>query len=96
MSKYSLSVAAECDLDSILEYSLLNFGEEVAYEYFISLKHCISLIADSPELGQNISHIGKGYYKHIHASHMIFYKKERSAVFIIRILHKAMDVETNL
>jgi toxin ParE1/3/4 len=49
MGDYQLSGKADQDLDEIYEYSIKQFGEHVADEYFLSLRDCLLKLADSPK-----------------------------------------------
>jgi len=46
--------------------------------------------------GTPCDYIISGLRKHSHESHTIFYENKDHSVFIIRILHKSMDVESQL
>ena len=49
MGDYQLSGKADQELDEIYEYSIKQFGEHVADEYFLSLRDCLLKLADSPK-----------------------------------------------
>jgi len=74
MGEYQLSVKADHDLDGIYEYSLEQFGEKVADEYFLSLRDCLLKLADSPKLGRDCSDIVPGCFRFECGRHSIFYK----------------------
>ena len=92
-SVYSLSEKATTDLDSILDYSIINFGVEVMVEYHHSLEKCFALLDENPDLGVTADHVCANYLCFYFRSHAIFYKKNANGILIVRLLHKSMDVQ---
>ncbi len=88
---YSLSAKAGTDLDSILDYSISNFGAKVMAEYHQSLGKCFETLDVNPDIGTEIEHIRSDYLCFQHRSHLIFYKKTNEGILIVRLLHKSMD-----
>jgi len=89
---YSLSAKASADLDSILDYSIINFGASVMIKYHESLEKCFETLDDNPDLGTEVEHIRSDYLCFQHRSHYIFYKKRNEGILIIRLLHRSMNV----
>ena len=87
---YSLSAKASTDLDSILDYSMINFGARVMIEYHASLEKCFETLEGNPDLGIEVEHIRLDYLSFQHRSHLIFYKKINKGILIVRLLHKSM------
>lgn len=52
MASYSLSKVAVGHLQSIIRYSVINFGVRVATNYHKSLENCFELIAQNPLIGR--------------------------------------------
>ena len=96
MADYTLSQAADADLVEIYTYSFQSFGEAKADAYLQSLEESFQHLADQPKLGRPMGHIRKGYFRYEHASHSIFYKVKNKGVFIVRVLHPAMDSERHI
>jgi toxin ParE1/3/4 len=96
MADYVLSNKAEADLDEIYVYSYRSFGEAQADAYFLGLSACLQSLADNPGLGRAADHLHAGIYCHRHARHMIYYVIERPGVFVVRVLHEAMDAPRHL
>ncbi|RLA25504.1 MAG: type II toxin-antitoxin system RelE/ParE family toxin [Gammaproteobacteria bacterium] len=88
---YSLSVEASTDLDSILDYSFINFGANVMIKYHKSLEKCFEVLDDNPDLGIEVEHIRSDYLCFQHRSHLIFFKKRKEGILIVRLLHASMD-----
>jgi toxin ParE1/3/4 len=89
---YSLSAKVSTDLDSILDYSIINFGANVMIDYHKSLEKCFETLNDNPDLGIKVEHIRSDYLCFQHRSHLIFFKKRNEGILIVRLLHKSMDV----
>jgi len=90
VAEYVLSNKADADLDDIYVYSFRTFGEAKADAYFLSLADCLQVLADNPRLGRS-AHIRPGMHCYRHARHLIFYIRENANIFVVRILHDAMD-----
>lgn len=92
MAVYKLSQDASEKLENIYEYSLLNFGEEKADEYYLSLHKTFELLAEQPSLGRSFHE----FHRHEHGYHVFFYKVTDYGILILHILHQKEDVETKL
>ncbi|HDL00738.1 MAG TPA: type II toxin-antitoxin system RelE/ParE family toxin [candidate division Zixibacteria bacterium] len=75
---YVLSEFADKDIENFLKQSIMDFGLEQTEACFTSLKDC---------------HIKPGYRRFVYQSHVIFYRNHEQDIFVVRILHKAMDIE---
>ena len=93
---YKLSEAAARDIEKLLERSVVDFGLQQTEYYFSSLKSCLQHLADNPEMGNMSDDIRAGYRRFVHQSHVVFYHIIEQEIFVIRILHKHMDVSTYL
>lgn len=91
MADYVLSNKADADMDEIYAYSYRTFGEATADAYFLSLRDCLRTLADSPHLGHSADHLHAGLHYHCHARHVVYYLIEEPGVFVVRVLHDAMD-----
>lgn len=92
MASYKLSNAAERDIESIYEYSLLEFGEAVGNEYIDGLFIRLGLLAANPSWGNDYSHIAARLMRYEHKSHSIYYQLQSSSqILIVRILGKRQD-----
>jgi toxin ParE1/3/4 len=90
------SAPADADLDEILTYSRLRFGEKVAAEYFFSLDESFGLLSRHPLAGVVADDIRPGLRRFSHRQHRIFYRLVDDKVRILRVLHHAMDVDAHL
>jgi toxin ParE1/3/4 len=96
MADYVLSNKADADLDGIYVFSYRTFGEAKADAYFLRLSECLNKLASHPERGRSIDTIWPGLlYEHC-ARHVIFYTTEAKSIFIVRILHDAMEASRHI
>ena len=93
---YKLSEAASQDIERLLDQSIIDFGLLQTEAYYNDLTHCLSLLAENPEMGTGADDIRAGYRRFPHESHLIFYTIQDEHILIIRILHKRMDVSRNI
>lgn len=96
MADYVLSNKADADLDEIYVYSFHNFGEAKADAYFLSLRDCLQSLAGNPRMGRSIDALHAGLLCHRHARHVIYYLIEDAGIFVVRILHEAMDAPRHI
>lgn len=89
---YKISELASLDIDSIIDYTFLNFGVDTMIEYHSSLETCFETLADNPYIGLESNFIRNDFLRFNHRSHVIFYQIIESDILIIRVLHKSMDV----
>ncbi len=91
MTQYFLSPNAQKSLRKIKTYSLKQFGEEQAITYLKLIEKKLQMIAKSPDIGRKREEIKKGYLSFLAGSHVVFYRKAKSHVDIIDLLHQSME-----
>jgi len=96
MADYVLSNKADADLDEIYVYSYRTFGEAKADAYFLSLRDCLQTLADNPHMGHIADHLHAELHCRRHARHMVYYLIEDTGIFVVRVLHDAMDAPRHL
>lgn len=96
MGEYQLSGKADQDLDGIYDYSLEQFGEKIADEYFLSLRDCLLKLADHPQLGRDCSDLVQGYFRFECGRHSIFYTVNKKGIFVVRVLHQSMNPDIHM
>jgi toxin ParE1/3/4 len=92
MADYVLSNKADEDLARIYVHSFRTFGEAQAERYFLGFRDCLQSLADTPRLGRPAELAMTGLFRHEHAQHIVFYMIEDGGIFVVRILHRGMDV----
>lgn len=93
---YVLSQLAIDDIDSIWEFTVQNWSIKQAEKYYKSIIGTIKLICKNPEIGNSISEVKENHKRKNVGSHMILYKLQNDVIYIDRILHQRMDIDTQL
>ena len=97
MSSFTLTRKAKADLKSIAVHSEEKWGREQRYIYIKQFDDVFHLLAKSPDIGHKCDYIKPGYRKFPNSSHVIFFRQiSKNEIQIVRILHKRMDVKSNL
>lgn len=97
MKLFALTHKAKADLYAIANFTQERWGIKQRNLYIKQLDDAFHMIARSPELGKSCNDIMPGYRKFPQGSHIVFYKDGSSSkIEIIRILHKSMDVDTQI
>jgi toxin ParE1/3/4 len=96
LTRIELSRRADADLAEILEYSIAAHGPETAEAYLRGLDAVLTRLSHYPELGAPRSDLGNGIRSIPAGEHRIYYRYDRKAVLVVRVLHKAMDAERHL
>jgi toxin ParE1/3/4 len=97
MKLIALTNKAKADLHSIAIFTQERWGVKQRNLYIKQLDDAFHMLARSPELGKSCDDIMPGYRKFPQGSHIVFYKDgSTNKIEVIRILHKSMDVETQI
>ena len=92
MARYKLLKASEADLDDIWKYTYETWGIRQASKYLRQLKKRIEALSKNPDLGLKRDSISEGLFCYHEGRHLIMYRKEKSGIVIIRVLHDRLDV----
>ena len=92
MLKVKILPLALADIQEIWFYTYRKWSHEQAHRYSIELDGAIDVIARDPNKGKNIDYVKKGYWRYKIKHHYIFYKKLKSEIRVIRVLHEKMDI----
>lgn len=96
MSSYKLTKIAKQDIQSINPYTVKKWGKVQAVQYVEKLYHRFEWLSENPNLGKDRSQISQGLLSYIESRHIIFYRKERDFIAILRVLHTSMDYQRHL
>jgi toxin ParE1/3/4 len=97
MELFQLSKEAKLDLRSIATFTENRWGKAQRNMYIKQLDDAFTLLGENYEAGTACDNIRKGYRKFPQGSHLIFYKLGTTAsIFIVRILHKSMDIDSRI
>jgi toxin ParE1/3/4 len=91
-----LSLEAEDDLRSILEYTLATWGERQRDERALNFTAALETIVQFPSLGKIRHDKDNELHALLVREHFIYYRFDDAHVSIVRILHERMDVATHL
>ena len=94
--KVRLRARARRDLREILDYSVIQHGEEVADSYLRDIDAALARLGNYPELGTPRADLGPDLRSLPVREHRIFYIVYPDRVSVLRVLHKAMDVQRHL
>jgi toxin ParE1/3/4 len=87
---------AEADLEEIGDYTLEHWGDAKLVEYVTMLNDAFRALAAYPKLGRSADDVRKGYFRHHVGSHVIYFRRTKARVEIVRILHKKMSPSRHL
>jgi toxin ParE1/3/4 len=91
VAKVEISAAARADLKNIYKYTFTVFGEAQADRYTRDLHSRFALLADFPGMGLHTRLGVIECLKFPSGSHVIYYRRAPTGIFIGRILHGAQD-----
>lgn len=86
-----LSRVADADLDGILDHGIKAHGRDTAEAYLLAIQSALIRLCDYPELGVEHLDLTPHLRSFPVGEHRIFYRFDRREVFVVRVLHKAMD-----
>ncbi len=87
---------AEADLEEIGYYTLEHWGDAKLVEYVTMLNDGFRALAADPKLGMSAGDVCKGYFRHHVGSHMVYFRRKKARVEIVRILHEKMSPARHL
>ncbi|MEJ1363026.1 MAG: type II toxin-antitoxin system RelE/ParE family toxin [Candidatus Sedimenticola sp. (ex Thyasira tokunagai)] len=97
MATFKLTAKAKNDLRAIAIFTQKRWGRDQRNKYLKQFDDSFHQITDNSQLGRTCDYIRPGYRKFPIISHVIYYRiSNHDCVEIIRILHKHMDVSTDL
>ncbi len=91
MEKYRLTNKAEEEIEGIYEYSISQFGFEVAQDYILGLHNRFERLSENQSWGNDYSFIQPGLLRYEYRSHSIYYQTTSYGILIVRILGKKQD-----
>jgi toxin ParE1/3/4 len=93
MAELEYSVEAVADIDSIVAFSVEQFGKAVADVYLTRLEAACDQLRLYPQMAAVYPRLRPATRCLIYRRHRIFYRVARETVLIVRILHHAQDVK---
>ena len=97
MAAYKLSKLANQDVDGIIEYTALNFGERQAVVYYGQIHLAAKTVANFPSMGRPYTtRKGRIFQKYSVGEHALFYQPTEAGILIVRVLHQMMNFDRHL
>jgi toxin ParE1/3/4 len=97
MNTFALTRRAKADLKSIAKFTEKRWGREQRCIYIKQFDDTFHVLSDTPQIGNNCDYIKENHQKFPQGSHIIFYRVcSPKNIQIIRVLHKNMDVLSNI
>ncbi len=90
MATLRFSGRAKADLIEIGAYTLRSWGEGQTVRYLQALNDCAKMLARRPGIGRPCDWIRPGLYRFEQGRHVVFYRRERRGILVVRILHQSM------
>lgn len=94
--KYHTSGRADKDIKEIYKHTVRQYGFAQGHKYLEGLYTCFAMLGLHPDAGHAAVTISKSYRRFEYESHVIFYKKRKADIWIIRVLHEKMDAGRHL
>jgi toxin ParE1/3/4 len=91
MATYKLTKEADFDIDEIWEESNLRWGKTQARKYLDEMEERFISLAENPKLGKKRPELTGSPMSFPSGRHVIFYRKAKKGIEIIRVLHDSMD-----
>lgn len=92
MNRFTLSEAADLDLEELFEYGVVTHGALQAVRYHDDLLKTIETIAAFPEMARERTEFGSSARVHHHSRHYIIYIVRKDDVFVLRIIRDEADL----
>jgi toxin ParE1/3/4 len=92
VKRLDIKAAARAELAHIYEYSVAEFGWQVAEAYIFGLRQAFDRLLEFPFIGPIYPDVSPEVRVLLHRSHRIFYRIEGDMVLIVRVLHKHRDM----
>lgn len=96
MAEVRFAIAAEDDLVAIDNYSVMQFGEQVATTYMRGFEEAFAVLASFPASGAARPELGDNIRSFVHRQHLLIYRLDKDEVFILRVIHHAMSAKRAL
>jgi toxin ParE1/3/4 len=94
--RIQLSRYAQYDLEEIWLYTYTNWSIDQAHRYIDQINKKFSALSMNPSQGKKIELHDLNFYYILVNAHLIFYQFNMYEIYIIRILHKKMDIAKHL
>ncbi len=87
---------AASDLDDILLYTLITWGEEQQERYADLLDKGLARVQEKPDIGKSRPELYPGCFSYRIQQHIVYYAVRGEDIHIARLLHVRMDAKRYL
>ena len=94
--RLGIAPVARAEIVGIWNHTAAEYGIEAADDYVADLDTVMLRLLDYPKLGEDCTHIRKGYRRIRARSHVIYYVPHKGGIEIMRVLGDRMDALTRL
>ena len=95
VAKVIRTPAAVRDLAAITDW-IANDNLDAALRFYDEVDRVLGLIARYPMLGEAVDHLAPGLRRHMLGEHLLFYRLIGDQIELIRVLHGARDIDSQL
>ena len=95
MASYKLSPKAKKDLEEIWLYTYKKWGEAQADKYVSEIDESFK-DASQGLVGKSCDHILPEYHRYTIGKHVVYFRKIKTKIDIVRILHQKMNEDLHL
>jgi toxin ParE1/3/4 len=92
MPNISRSRLSEADLLGIAEHIALD-SPSAAARWLDKIEKTISLLAEYPLIGEDVSHLRPGLRRFCQGKYLIFYEPQDAGIRLVRVLHGSRCME---
>lgn len=88
MKGYRLTIAAQMDMDQLLDWGINDYGVDAAIEYYDRIERRFTELVEQPCLYPAVNEIRVGYRRTVCGVHSIYYRIDPEEIVIARILNR--------
>jgi toxin ParE1/3/4 len=89
--QFHVTKMAERELDQIFVYWAQRAGVDIADRLVDSIEERFALLGDYPFVGRKCDELAPGVFRFLAGDYLIYYRKRRSMIQIIHVIHGARD-----
>jgi toxin ParE1/3/4 len=89
--QFHVTKMAERELDQIFLYWAQRAGVDIADKLIDSIEGRFALLGDYPFVGRKCDELAPGVFRFLAGDYLIYYRKKRSMIQIIHVIHAARD-----
>jgi toxin ParE1/3/4 len=89
--QFHVTKMAERELDQIFVYWAQRAGVDIADKLIDSIEGRFALLGDYPFVGRKCDELAPGVFRFLAGDYLIYYRRRRSMIQIIHVIHGARD-----